>query len=96
MKLQHTPGPWVVYDDDFIRSNRTTICQFFNRDDESFTDSDEQKANARLIAAAPEMLEWIIRHRKVIAPTTYRVPVDDIIERATGLKIEEVLEANNE
>lgn len=70
--MEHTPGPWKVecgaHEDDFIVTEPTglTICEpnaplFADR--ESFEQVfrvitlKEAKANARLIAAAPELLE---------------------------------------
>ena len=49
MKTQHTPGPWKDDGMEFIMdANGFAICQA--------RDFDSWEANARLIAAAPEML----------------------------------------
>lgn len=49
----HTPEPWI-YDDGFIYgADNTMICDP-HADNQ---DIDEREANARLIAAAPELLE---------------------------------------
>lgn len=52
----HTPGPWAVEKNAFfdIRSSGRSIVI---HDSELSNNSDEDLANARLIAAAPEMLE---------------------------------------
>lgn len=55
MKTQHTPGPWssgltVVWQE----GSKKVICQC----DKQFI-IEETKANARLIAAAPELLEQL-------------------------------------
>lgn len=64
LKPKHTPGPWKVYPD-----FPTTVCvnlredaekpEFYNWETihESACSDSESKANARLIAATPEMLE---------------------------------------
>ena len=57
MKPKNTKGPWVIAkDNQTIKSDETYICRIrypFSPIDEN----DEIAANARLIAAAPEMLE---------------------------------------
>ncbi len=54
---QHTPGPWHVGALGYIRSSTSPVARIVNR--ESST-----KANAALIAAAPELLALA----KLIAP----------------------------
>jgi hypothetical protein len=56
MTEQHTPGPWfvtpdghAVYEKDVFGYRADTICGLPSR-------SDSRAANARLIAAAPELL----------------------------------------
>ena len=59
MKAQHTPGPWNDLGDCTICSTKInkygnfiiTQCQREN--------TEEDKANAKLIAAAPELHEWL-------------------------------------
>lgn len=95
-KLKHTPGPWesgikyIPYEYDFcyVRiPNGTTI---------SISPALENEANARLIAAAPEMLDALIyfvkrvREGSIRSQKTYHMYID-IIEKATGMTIEEVL-----
>ncbi|ANA73647.1 hypothetical protein [Pseudomonas aeruginosa] len=61
--MSHTPGPWQISDDHGKRwietlANDDTICEVHRRDRNVGRDKDEQfHANARLIAAAPELLE---------------------------------------
>lgn len=52
----HTPGPWQIRHDDGVSRvfRRTKIADVYS---EAFRDSDTQKANASLIAAAPDLLE---------------------------------------
>ena len=70
METKHTPGPWVVagFPDnisyDAINANGPRVVAWVKRDKENPSDSDpvtlvEAKANARLIAAAPEMVELL-------------------------------------
>ncbi|MCP4705269.1 MAG: hypothetical protein GY865_11725 [candidate division Zixibacteria bacterium] len=87
--MKHTPGPWRVeirnekkWKADVLYNAKNGfdafICLGVNVDD------------ARLIAAAPEMLEWLIRYKKDYKG--YCLPeLDLMIEKATGKKIEEVV-----
>lgn len=73
---KHTPGPWVVWDGNVkvyagpvdenttccISGYRCKIAECDDLYDENMTE-EEAEANARLIAAAPELLEaleWIV------------------------------------
>lgn len=51
-KAKHTPGPWDENNGRVFRGNSGSICIL--TDQHSFG---EYRANARLIAAAPELLE---------------------------------------
>lgn len=57
--MGHTPGPWVVHpwgDKDYeINAALDTVCNVPGFDDDT-VDADRAEANARLIAAAPELL----------------------------------------
>ncbi len=62
MKTKHTPGPWHIEETDdtyFIADANSEICGGVEklRDDEFI---DRAEANARLIAAAPELLGALI------------------------------------
>lgn len=63
MSTQHTPGPWLVY--------KGEVCYRSDADDQSygmFCPVDfEQEANARLIAAAPDLLEALIEVRAYLS-----------------------------
>ena len=57
---KYTPGPWRVSDGDDLWvagpiSTDNVICDIVPRDADSYTEEDE--ANAALIAAAPDLLE---------------------------------------
>lgn len=67
---KHTPGPWVVEDDDSFADcdlipigavDGARICDvtagFLDDECEEMAITEETRANARLIAAAPTMLE---------------------------------------
>lgn len=62
---KHTPGPWDTdlsehdhpYQDIAVRSGTRTICRVWIDDAPVHDYNAEQLANARLIAAAPELLE---------------------------------------
>lgn len=73
MEVKHTPGPWVVQDGDRfsmemvitsqrrIEESMAPICEMdVDYDGEH---GEEQHANARLIAAAPELLAALIALR---------------------------------
>lgn len=99
-----TPGPW--YNDKGHRihvlarvkrpgENEAQICSMFNSD---FVDPAEQRANARLIAAAPDLLEivsllgdWIEQGGESVNfgtmtddSTTLRQAVKAAMAKATG------------
>ena len=66
-KLQHTPGPWESAggDDSSYEINIGESTAFIARYDKNtgamVFSRDEMEANARLIAAAPEMLDTLLR-----------------------------------
>lgn len=112
-KLKHTPGPWK-YDDDPLRMrihsefDHDIVCHMVGNSASSMIQKREIKnANARLIAAAPEMLEDLIDEaRKQVIRISAVKNIDEFIknigktkimqtiEKATGLTIEEVLNEN--
>jgi hypothetical protein len=81
MTKQHTPGPWfvtpdgaAVYEKDGYGYRGDTVCGLPSR-------SDSRAANARLIAAAPDLLEAL----KVAAKA-------ELYDPATGLIDADVLD----
>ena len=54
MTTKHTPGPWHIANGVQIRSNRDQIAKIWMMRD------GEGRANARLIASAPDLLEALI------------------------------------
>ena len=56
--MSHTKGPWAVcYDGRIDGQGGKFICSFRWSTYKEFNDNEEDKANARIIAAAPELLE---------------------------------------
>lgn len=103
--MKHTPGPWVTYDDDITQviasdKDRTLRMGCVFHDSKNL---DVVQANARLIAAAPEILEALILAYEELLDIArlqdwhsepFRGKIDKMtmtIEKATGMKIEEVL-----
>ena len=119
MKLQHTPGPWVftgsMHEKAYlVNGGDKYICSVWDhlREDDNGHPIDmdkEMQSNARLIAAAPEMLEALIEIDSEICYMCKRLNMQHenctscvqrenrirIIEKATGMSIEEVLNGNN-
>lgn len=57
---KHTPGPWALDDDGFVYGEGFIVSDPHSSPE---IDLDEREANARLIAAAPELLaalEWAL------------------------------------
>ena len=89
-KQQHTPGPWIIEPRgnlqarQYIEAGEFRIAECLNRD---------QDANARLIAAAPELLAALKRARRYVvldvtednatARRTLEV-VDEAVAKAEG------------
>ena len=106
-KLKHTPGPWKELfngnywdikclgdDDGDINTYNPNIAYCMDNKNYEHT-AHHSEFNARLIAAAPDMLEALIKiyNNGNINGFEY-VIIEEVIERATGLKIEEVLNEN--
>lgn len=74
----HTPGPWAIdpdYCDDVQAPDGLDVATtgpFLNR----MTPSAERRANARLIAAAPEMLGVLMAHDAYMLDAGYEGPED--------------------
>jgi hypothetical protein len=54
--MKHTPGHWITTGVN-VRAGDALICYATNHWADCETDHDEKLANARLIAAAPELLQ---------------------------------------
>jgi hypothetical protein len=69
---QHTDGPWTADKD---RSGHWLVCDPYGHTAQVFGDDAEAGANARLIAAAPELLE-ALRGLLANAPAPKRIKDD--------------------
>lgn len=97
MEAKHTPGPWKIFDegDHFpgIDADEMTIILWGNEDENVGVQGhskDERLANARLIAAAPELLEclvWAMREGRLSysARTSSNRAHCDAIDRAKAV-----------
>lgn len=90
MEGKHTPGPWEVTANPSghpyqIYAPRGINMQAITRWGAiSMPSSDEGKANARLIAAAPELLDALTYARRFLNPTDHDTTfVDSAISKAT-------------
>lgn len=79
MEMKHTPGPWKsVMKVHVVDVNDTRIADVIDRfdgKDNNFKSSAE--ANARLIAAAPELLDELIEQDKFLGVLAGTVPLSE-------------------
>lgn len=94
METKHTPGPWaykwngsyyevdIAHTDDRILS---VAVMLYDENVVSLTDTDENKANAILIAAAPEMLDMLkdISDTLEAGDTPHVYQINELIKKAT-------------
>lgn len=101
-QLKHTPGEWRpadIGDWKYVsigEKQSPSVCKVYGSNDETL------EANARLIACCPEMLEALIElisivkiHSEATKNNFAWAEVDyakEIIGKATGMKIEEIIE----
>lgn len=71
MSTQHTPGPWMLADHGYTKIVSKPGDGYITRDvcrmDASTSAAFEQHANARLIAAAPDLLAALIRCEQMVS-----------------------------
>jgi hypothetical protein len=62
METKFTKGKWIIDGIDVIAENGQTICQVYDADCTHISEMNMKvvEANAKLIAAAPELLEFAI------------------------------------
>lgn len=83
MKTKHTPGKWSIDGIDIVSENGNSICQVYDADDTHISEMnmDVVKANAKLIAAAPELLKSLqecVKAMKIVTSSA----IKPFIERA--------------
>lgn len=72
--MKHTPGPWIVYNDDDLAHSvlqaisRGDICRIGYYPSGIDATVEEINANARLIAASPDLLEACKAAKKHLEP----------------------------
>lgn len=103
MKLKHTPGPWksfykIKYDEWHVAipDRKSNMLWPLFKDGVPGDFIEEREANARLIASAPEMLNLFFElfndlecWREI--QYDYRLKIVKVIEKATGMIIEDVI-----
>lgn len=75
---KHTPAPWLLADGDkkFVYAlNDKGINAFFAHVQDPHTSKEELEANARLIAAAPEMLDEL-KYQAAISENLLQQPIE--------------------
>lgn len=91
METKHTPGPWKVdseYPERITDSNNDGIADCV--DWFSYKTWEEKEENAKLISAAPELLEALIAALPYVKHSGLKVTVEKVeaaIEKATGQKL---------
>jgi hypothetical protein len=95
-KLKHTPGPWKIEDHTGIKHVYSEFGRWIA--DMPYLPNlqgKENDANAKLIAAAPLMLECLIDLYKQFKEDEEKIftahALKCLIEKATGQKIEEII-----
>lgn len=86
--MKHTPGIWKVSGESVVASNGDYCIAVVESDGGYEAPLEQREANARLIAAAPELLEALEEVSKKgcleYAPTTTAQKVWDAIAKAKG------------
>lgn len=89
MAMRHTPGPWKIVGSE-IWGPHVRLASGRGAYDEK--DREKNKANARLIAAAPEMLNVLVKTYKHQIACGRESSITEMlrlaIESATGMSIE--------
>jgi hypothetical protein len=81
---EHTKGPWILVDTPAIRDifNGCSVVAAEGIDDAIIAaiggDVPEVEANARLIAAAPELLEALKEAHKMLLPSMFGTPEEEV------------------
>ena len=89
-KDTHTPGPWTAYAGCIYAGESdkpTHIARTVKADSASGTsvgNRERRWRNARLLAAAPELLEQLKKAYPMIATTSGKAAAQAVIDKATG------------
>ena len=88
MKKKFTEGEWIMDDIDILSESGMAICQVYDASDSHILDMDMDvvNANAKLIAAAPNMLDALLETDKdlcVLESTMSQIESTD--PRAEGM-----------
>jgi|GEM_PF-4616068 len=78
--MKHTKGKWTAVKGEYgldIDANEGTIATIYANDGEA-------KANANLIASAPDMLEMLKKLNKLCPNTCEKINVGELINKAGG------------
>lgn len=82
---KHTPGPWrVIETDDAVMIGPDQFMTATYIIKASGFESSERRANAHLIAAAPEMLEALEDLRRFVWSNSHLKALDELIAKAKG------------
>ena len=96
-RFNHTPGPWSYTILGPYRNNMAVLDIEINygKDGECIADTVYEEANARLIASSPLMLEGLIMSYNLLKTWGIgnQVLIGGIIEKATGMTIDDALAA---
>jgi hypothetical protein len=102
-KFNHTPGPWEAIDRKIFRTGSTYRI---GNTDSNIAGYSEECSNARLIAAAPDMLDALIESYEIVRDLPcecddyhgstcglhkWERDLRGTIKKATGMSIDEVL-----
>ena len=93
MTSKHTPGPWETDRNNVHTGQIATIHHCLNNDwvevwSENWPiDEAEQEANARLIAAAPELLEALIKAEQMFRDVGFITEADRLRPGSLGSEI---------
>jgi len=85
--MEHTKGPWTA-DETTVKVGRLTVAQAYDPEN-CLRTTDMGKANARLIAAAPNMLEALEAFVDAIDSASFGIARDKAMAAIINAKSEE-------
>jgi hypothetical protein len=84
MQTQHTPGPWILTQGEDVYVSLAPDNVIRCMDERSSVATGQDYANARLIAAAPELLEALRKAVETTYSDTLFLEWNALIAKATG------------